>query len=137
MAAVGGSAAFERRAGAEDQRGSRLGLVARSLRGRSHAHTARRLGLLAASLVVGIGLLVAASQAVVADHQIRIDNLQQQLATSVAQNENLEVARAELTAPTRILQIAEDKLGMTVPSHVTYLVPISPGSVVPDKVDGR
>jgi cell division protein FtsL len=107
---------------------SRLRLVSRLSRP-SRRPPAHRLAFVASALVVGVCLLVVSAQAVVASRQIRIDNLRQQLANSVATNENLAVQRAALSSPTRILQIAEHKLGMIPPKSVTYLVPINPLSV--------
>jgi cell division protein FtsL len=82
-------------------------------------------------IVVGMCLLVASAQAIVASRQIRIDDLRQQLATSVAVNENLEVERAALTSPIRILSIAEHKLDMTTPKSATYLAPVQPSALQP------
>jgi cell division protein FtsL len=91
------------------------------------------LAFFAASLVVVTCLVVVSAQAIVASRQIRIDTLRQQLATSVAQNENLHVQRAALSSPSRILQIAEHRLGMTAPAKVTYLVPVDPLGAKPAK----
>jgi cell division protein FtsL len=138
MATVAGNTAFQRREVQSEPSGkgrSRLRLVVTRRLGRpSRVHPAHRLAFFAAALVVGVCLVVVAAQAIVASRQIRIDNLRQALATSVAQNENLQVERAALTAPDRILQIAEHKLGMAAPNKVTYLVPLdSSGSVTPKR----
>ncbi len=90
-----------------------------------------RLAIVSVGLLVSVCLLVAAAQAVVASRQIRIDDLRQQLATAVAANENLEVQRAALIAPARILSIAEHRLGMTSPKQITYLVPVQPSALEP------
>ncbi len=80
-----------------------------------------------AGLVVAAALLiVAAGQAFVAAQQVHLDRLEQQLATSVARAQNLQLARAKLESPSRILVIAERQLGMVVPKSVTYLVPVDP-----------
>jgi cell division protein FtsL len=143
VSTVAGNTALERPVTPGDGARARSRLrvvVARRFRWSSRFRPAHRLAFVAATLLVGIFLLVAASQAVVADRQIRIDNLQQQLATSVAQNENLEVQRAALTAPTRIFRIAEHQLGMVAPSQVTYLSPVTPdtpGAATTAKAPGK
>ena len=71
-------------------------------------------------------MIVAAGQAFVAAQQVHLDRAQQQLATAVAKDQNLQLTRAQLESPTRILSFAEHELGMVVPSHVTYLVPVDP-----------
>ena len=81
----------------------------------------------AAAICVAVALvIVAAGQAFVAAQQVHLDRTQEQLATSVAKNQNLLLTRAQLESPTRILSFAEHELGMVVPSHVTYLVPVDP-----------
>jgi cell division protein FtsL len=81
----------------------------------------------AAALVVAAALIVvAAGQAIVAAQQVHLDRLDRSLATAVARNENLQLTRAQLASPTRILTLAERELGMVVPKHVTYLVPVDP-----------
>ena len=71
-------------------------------------------------------MIVAAGQAFVSAQQVHLDRAQQQLATAVAKDQNLQLTRAQLESPTRILSFAEHELGMVVPSHVTYLVPVDP-----------
>ncbi len=133
MATFVGNVALERRepAVAPDTKGpSRIGLaIANRSRRTARFLPSHRLALITAGIVFAVFFAVVAAQAMVASRQIRIDNLQQQLATSVAVNENLQVERAGLTAPSRILSIAEKKLGMTTPAKVTYLAPVAPASV--------
>jgi cell division protein FtsL len=88
---------------------------------------ARILAVLAAALVLGTLLAIAAAQAVVASQQMRIDGLQQSLATATASNENLQLEHADLSSPARVLVIAERHLGMIVPKSVTYLPAVDPG----------
>jgi cell division protein FtsL len=88
-----------------------------------------RAVLVLAALVVAAALLVvAAGQAFVAAQQVRLDRLDQQLSASVAKGENLQLTRAQLESPSRILSLAEHQLGMVVPVSVTYLVPVDPGA---------
>ena len=83
-------------------------------------------------------LSVTAAQALVASRQVRIDDLRQQVANSVATNEGLQVQRAALTEPSRVLSIAEHKLGMIAPAKVTYLAPVSPADLrLSSKAPGR
>ncbi|HXZ83147.1 MAG TPA: hypothetical protein VED84_05290 [Acidimicrobiales bacterium] len=98
------------------------GLERRRLRRRARATLAA-----AVTLVAGALFTVAAGQAFVAAQQVHLDRLAQQLATSVARDQNLQLTRAELESPSRILAIAERQLGMVVPRAVTYLVPVDPG----------
>jgi RNase P protein component len=86
----------------------------------------RAIFTLAALIVAGALLVVAAGQAFVAAQQVRLDRLEQQLATSVAKDQNLQLTRAQLESPSRILALAEHELGMVVPKSVTYLVPVEP-----------
>ena len=139
MASVSTQISTPRRDAGGGKAPSRLRLVVtrRIGRGRRISPT-HRLAFFAAAVIVGVCLLVVVAQAIVASRQIRIDNLEQGLASSVSTNERLQVDRATLLAPTRILSIAEHKLGMVSPAKVTYLVPVSldavpPASKVPAK----
>jgi len=112
----------------EPERRTRLVVVDPGhLTGTARRRRARMLALLAAVLVLGTLLAIAAAQAVVASQQMRIDGLQQSLATATATNENLQLEHADLTSPSRVLVIAEHRLGMVVPSSVTYLPAVDPG----------
>jgi hypothetical protein len=117
---------------------SRLAVVsARKLQQRAQRRRARVIALLAAGFVV-VGLLVVVTgQALVASQQLHLDNLQSQLATATATNENLELRRAQLTAPTTVLQIAEHHLHMVSPASVTYLSPVNPGTTVSQAAAGK
>ncbi|MGD0220217.1 MAG: hypothetical protein ABSC73_07135 [Acidimicrobiales bacterium] len=102
---------------------SAAALAQRRLRRRARA------ALVLAGLVVAAALfVVAAGQAFVAAQQVRLDRLDQQLSASVAKGENLQLTRAQLESPSRILSLAEHELGMVVPVSVTYLVPVNPGA---------
>jgi cell division protein FtsL len=83
-----------------------------------------------AILFAGALLFVAAGQAIVVSQQLRLDNAQQELSTATATNTNLQIERASLDSPTRILQLAQHKLGMITPANVVYLVPIKVGPTV-------
>ena len=94
----------------------------------------RRLIALSGGIVVTALFAVAGAQALVASEQLRIDKVDQSLSTVVAANENLQLRRAQLAAPARILQIAQTKLHMIIPAEVNYLNPVDPGPAVSSKV---
>jgi hypothetical protein len=79
------------------------------------------------AFVVGALALTAVAHAFVASDQQRIDALQGQLATTLAQQQNLQLSRAALESPVRVLNIAEHDLGMISPGSVSYLAPVDPG----------
>ncbi len=93
----------------------------------------RRIRVLVAlgALALGVALfVVVVGQTVVASQQVRIDTLNQALANAVARNQDLQLTRAQLAAPARILQLAEHDLGMRAPAGVSYLTPVDPGPSV-------
>jgi cell division protein FtsB len=117
----------------EARRGNevRLAVVGRhGLEARRARRRARATLILAVVVVIGAFFLLAAGQALVAAQQVHLDQLNEQLATSVAKDQNLQLARAQLESPSRILAIAEHELGMVVPRSVTYLVPVDPGRTI-------
>ncbi len=103
-------------------------------RRRSAMRTARRQ----ATALRGLGVLVvlgalagtAVAHAMVAAGQQRIDTLQGQVTKALVEQQNLQLARAELESPARVLSIAEHQLGMVVPGSVWYLTPVNPGPSV-------
>jgi len=99
----------------------------RRLRIRARQRRARVLVAAAAAMVLGSLGVVAAGQALVTSQQVRVDNLHQALSAAVAQDQDLQLSRAQLAAPSRILSIAEHELHMVAPASVTYLVPVNPG----------
>jgi cell division protein FtsL len=84
----------------------------------------------AAAVIVAALLLVAIGSALVVSQQVRLDSAEQALAASSSHNTNLQVQRAELAAPTKVLQVAQTKLGMVMPKSVVYLVPVKVGPTV-------
>ncbi|HVB06693.1 MAG TPA: hypothetical protein VNF07_10660 [Acidimicrobiales bacterium] len=109
----------------------RLAVVsARRLAARTQRRRARLIALAAAAFVVVALLVVVTGQALVASQQVRLDNLNASLASATAANENLQLQRAELTAPGALLKIAERSLHMVTPATVTYLTPVQPGVTV-------
>lgn len=105
-------------------------LGTRELAQRAARRTASRLTALAVAVVVAALLVVAAAQAVIASRQLQLDAMQQEVAAAVTTSESLQVARADLSAPTRILGVAEHRLAMAAPGSVSYLAPVNPGPSV-------
>ncbi len=96
------------------------------------ARGGRRRGRLVAGLVVAVagGLLaLVASQVVLTQGQFRLDRLQSRAAAEQARYERLRLQVAELEAPSRVVAVAQERLGMVSPPAVTYLSPSGPVSV--------
>jgi cell division protein FtsL len=91
---------------------------------------ARVLVFGAAGIIVGALLFVAVGSALVVSQQFQLDNVQQELAAASNRNTNLQLERAEMASPTKILKVAQSKLGMVTPATVTYLVPVKLGQTV-------
>ena len=87
----------------------------------------RGLGVM---FVVGALAVTAAAHTFVASDQQRIDTLQGQLSQTLAEQQDLQLTRAELESPLRVLAIAERQLGMVSPESVSYLPPVDPGPTV-------
>ena len=103
---------------------------AKQLREQHKIRRARLMIGFSALLFAGALLFVAAGQAVVVSQQLQLDNAQQQLSTASSTNTNLQIERASLDSPARILQLAQHKLGMVTPTSVVYLVPVKVGPTV-------
>jgi cell division protein FtsL len=81
--------------------------------------------------ILAIALTVAAAgHALLASTQVNADTLQGELAQAVATQQNLQLERAQLETPSRVLAFAEHRLRMVAPSGVTYLQPVDPGETV-------
>lgn len=95
------------------------------------ARRRRQRLLLATSglLVAGALSLVALAEGLVTSQQLHLDGLDARIAAAVTTTQDLEIAKAQLSEPSRILRIAEGSLHMVSPAHVTYLEPVtSPAS---------
>ena len=101
--------------------------LAASRSSRRRANLLRGLGVL---LVVGALVVTAAAHTLVASDQERVDTLQAQLTQTLAEQQDLQLSRAELASPVRVLDIAERQLGMVSPGSVSYLSPVDPGPSV-------
>jgi cell division protein FtsL len=97
---------------------------------RTRRRRARLILGLAACIVASALLVVAAGGAVVVSEQLRLDAVRTQVQTALAQDQSLQVQKAELQSPSRILSIAEHRLGMVAPTTVHYLAPSSAPSQV-------
>lgn len=112
---------------AGERRRARLRLVDPGVLARRAARRrARVLTGLAACVVTCALLIVAAANSVVVSQQIRLDNVRAQVASALTQDQNLQLQKAVLESPSRILYIAERRLGMVAPPGVTYLTPAAP-----------
>jgi cell division protein FtsL len=86
---------------------------------------------LAACVVAAALLVVAAANSLVVSQQVQLDSVRVQVAATLAQDQNLQVQRAMLESPARILSIAEHRLGMVTPSSVAYLTPVAVAPAAP------
>jgi hypothetical protein len=79
--------------------------------------------VLAAVLAAGCMFALAAFNAVLVTGQGRIDGLDKQVAEAQAQYSASRLRVAELEAPGHVVEVAQRRLGMVPPPHVTYLTP--------------
>jgi len=104
-------------------------LTARDLAARAKRRRARAVYVGSGVVVIGSLLAIAIGEALVSSQQIRLDQLEQRLSAAVAQNQELQLERAQLASPARILDLAKRQLGMVAPSSVTYLPAVLPGQL--------
>jgi hypothetical protein len=102
----------------------------RHLAARANRRQAHLLQVLAAASVAGALLLVALGHAFVASEQVRADTIQSEVAQALLAQQDYQLQKAELMAPSRILAIAVTRLHMVVPARITYLSPVSTGETV-------
>ena len=95
----------------------------RLVRQQAQRRTNRRHLVVPAGIAVAAGVLMAlvALHVLIAENQFRLDNLAQRAAAQQATYEKLRLSVAELESPSRIVSVAEGKLGMQQPGTVTYL----------------
>jgi hypothetical protein len=81
-------------------------------------------------LVVGATVIVcgalfglAAFNAMLVSGQSRLDGLEKRVAEAQAQYSANRLKVAELASPGRVVQVAQERLGMVPPPDVTYLTP--------------
>ncbi|HWC40000.1 MAG TPA: hypothetical protein VG476_15795, partial [Acidimicrobiales bacterium] len=81
-----------------------------------------RLTLTVAASLVAVSLLgVVAINVMIAQDQLRLDRLDVQRNAALAHRSQLQLQVAQLQSPARIVAEAEQRLGMVVPSKLTYL----------------
>jgi hypothetical protein len=68
-------------------------------------------------------LATVAAHSYIAEQQFKLDSLRQTAAEKFTSNQELELHVAQLQQPSRIVGIAQEKLGMLPPSSVPYLSP--------------
>lgn len=80
-------------------------------------------------ILVGTGIVISALFALAVMHalliggQIRLDDMQREVASETEEIRRLRLAVAELEAPERVLDAARSRLGMVQPAEVGYLAP--------------
>lgn len=88
--------------------------------------------VIGSSVLLVLGLFaLAASHAMLASGQARLDDLTAEVDDAQARYQALRLDVAELEAPDRIVREAQERLGMVLPSDVTYL---SPSAAMADEV---
>lgn len=97
---------------------------------RAMRRQSRVLLLLSGGVLAGALTVAAAGHALLAASQVRADNLQSSVASAVATQQNLELQRAKLETPSRVLSLAQKRFKMVAPSGITYLQPVDPGESV-------
>ena len=93
---------------------------------RKAAHRRRRARLVvvvAAMLAAGTLFLLAAFNAMLVTGQSRIDHLQAKVAEAQTEYSANRLKVAQLEAPSHIVEVAQQRLGMVPPPGVTYLTP--------------
>jgi cell division protein FtsL len=115
----------QRKSAPRTQRAPLTVLDRKALAERARRRKARLLLFVSGLTVTGALGVVAAGQALATSQQLRLDRLDAQIAAGVARTQRLEIEKAELAAPSRILAVAEGRLHMVTPSQVTYLSPVT------------
>jgi hypothetical protein len=96
-------------------------LPSEHLERRARRRRARLTLTVAASLVAGSLLGIVAINVMIAQDQLRLDRLDAQRNAALAHRGQLQLQLAQLQSPARIVAEAEQRLGMVVPSKLTYL----------------
>jgi cell division protein FtsL len=102
----------------------------RGLLERSRHRQARLLLSLSIALVAAALAIASVGHAVLARQQLVIDKVQSQVQRTLQTEQNLQLERAQLETPARVLRIAESRYGMVAPQSVSYLKPVNPGESV-------
>jgi cell division protein FtsL len=94
-------------------------------RSRRRRPNGRFLFLAASGVVIAVAFGLVYLHVVMAQRQIRLDDLNAQVAKDQAQYQTLRLQVAQLSSPQQIISTAEGKLGMRQPQSVIYLTPKS------------
>jgi cell division protein FtsL len=105
------------------ERPSHLRVVAPSERVRRRLTPAT--AVLLSAVVFAVLLAVAMAHTLLVEGQVRLDELDAQLATEQARYQELRTQVAELESPARIVEAARQK-GMVTPDDLVYLQPLAP-----------
>lgn len=95
--------------------------------------TGRSVLAIAGVVAVACMLALAAFHAQLVSGQVRLDELERQVAEQQARYAANRLEVAELESPERIVRVAQQQLGMVAPPGTTYL---SPSGAVVDEVRG-
>ncbi len=98
---------------------------------RAGAKSSRTLTVVSVCLVLGALLAVVVGQALLANGQVRLSALQQQLSLEQSGHRQSELAVAELETPARIVAAAAGQLGMVRPTSVIELPYVSLSTPLP------
>ncbi len=85
---------------------------------------------LAVTLVVTVLFGVVAFHTLLVANQSSIDELDREIAEQEDRHQQLVLREAQLSAPQRIVEVAERDLGMVTPAEVVWLEPVPVDSAV-------
>lgn len=98
-----------------------------------HQDRRRRIGPVAgigATVLLFVALLgLAGAHTLLVQGQIRLDGLEADLAAERARYQTLRLEAAGLESPGRIVDVAQERLGMVSPAELVYLTPPVPSTV--------
>ena len=123
---------------ARAEAGPRLQVVASGRKAAPGGRRRVRVLSWAGVVVVAAALLaVVASQAALAQGQFRLQRLQARAAAEQDRYERLRLQVAELESPSRVVAVAQERLGMVPPPDVTYLSPSGPSTAAAGRLTRR
>jgi hypothetical protein len=93
------------------------------LRDATRQRRMRALMVAVGVIVLGALFALAAFNAVLVSGQARLDQLQKDVAEAQSRYSTNRLKVAQLEAPEHVVQVAQERLGMVPPPHVTYLTP--------------
>jgi|GEM_PF-5819599 len=96
------------------------------IRAREQIHKSRKLFVGSLAIILASMAAIIAFNAFISSAQVRLDIVEQKLNQAVITNQNLNVEKANLSSPERIVNIATHQLHMSVPSSITDLQQVNP-----------